>query len=309
MMNNKAYRIFAVLLAAIILAVGIALFTTGSFERQSDITADDPNADDEPEADDEGAPPTAGPSPDPPEPEPPAGESDTGPPGEGSDENPEENPEPPADDAVYVRAKVDQLQVRKGPGTEHRSLGSLDEGDMVTLLAAEGNWYRTKYRNQIAYISADRRYTERYEIEKNRSEAVERVIRYGYDLLGSPYVYGATRYHDGSGKKLSGFDPAKYDCSSFVQYIFYRGASVLLPMTTRTQIARGRFVPRSAIARGDLLFFTNEQRQDHMGIERVGHVALYLGSNYILHTASDHAVIEQISAKRWSYYIEARRIL
>ena len=180
---------------------------------------------------------------------------------------------------------------------------------MVTLLAAEGNWYRTKYRNQIAYISADRRYTERYEIEKNRSESVERVIRYGYDLLGSPYVYGATRYHDGSGKKLSGFDPAKYDCSSFVQYIFYRGASVLLPMTTRTQIARGRFVPRSAIARGDLLFFTNEQRQDHTGIERVGHVALYLGSNYILHTASDHAVIEQISAKRWSYYIEARRIL
>ena len=160
-MNNKAYRIFAVLLAAIILAVGIALFTTGSFERQSDITADDPNGDDEPEADDEGAPPTAGPSPDPPEPEPPAGESDTGPPGDGS----EENPEPPADDAVYVRAKVDQLQVRKGPGTEHRALGSLDEGDMVTLLAAEGNWYRTKYRNQIAYISADRRYTERYEIE------------------------------------------------------------------------------------------------------------------------------------------------
>ena len=48
MMNNKAYRIFAVLLAAIILAVGIALFTTGSFERQSDITADDPNQDDEP---------------------------------------------------------------------------------------------------------------------------------------------------------------------------------------------------------------------------------------------------------------------
>lgn len=305
MMNNKAYRIFAVLLAAIILAVGIALFTTGSFERQSDITADDPNQDDEPEADDEGAPPTAGPSPDPPEPEPPAGESDTGPPGDGS----EENPEPPADDAVYVRAKVDQLQVRKGPGTEHRSLGSLDEGDMVTLLAAEGNWYRTKYRNQIAYISADRRYTERYEIEKNRSESVERVIRYGYGLLGSPYVYGATRYHDGSGKKLSGFDPAKYDCSSFVQYIFYRGASVLLPMTTRTQIARGRFVPRSAIVRGDLLFFTNEQRQDHTGIERVGHVALYLGSNYILHTASDHAVIEQISAKRWSYYIEARRLL
>ncbi|MDE7208316.1 MAG: C40 family peptidase [Clostridia bacterium] len=44
-------------------------------------------------------------------------------------------------------------------------------------------------------------------------------------------------------------------------------------------------------------------------MERVGHVALYLGDNYILHTASDHAVIEEISAKRWSYFIVAKRFI
>ena len=44
------------------------------------------------------------------------------------------------------------------------------------------------------------------------------------------------------------------------------------------------------------------------GVERIGHVALYLGDNYILHTASDYAVIEQISSTRWGYYIEARRV-
>ena len=37
------------------------------------------------------------------------------------------------------------------------------------------------------------------------------------------------------------------------------------------------------------------------------YIALYLGKNYILHTASDYAKIEQISAQRWKYYLSARR--
>ena len=57
-----------------------------------------------------------------------------------------------------------------------------------------------------------------------------------------------------------------------------------------------------------MIFFTNAQRYNKTGVERIGHVALYLGDNYILHTASDYAVIEQISAQRWRYYIETRRL-
>jgi cell wall-associated NlpC family hydrolase len=58
-----------------------------------------------------------------------------------------------------------------------------------------------------------------------------------------------------------------------------------------------------------LLFFTNDSRKDNKGIERVGHVALYLGDNLILHTASDYAKIEEISTKRWSYFIQAQRMV
>ena len=57
------------------------------------------------------------------------------------------------------------------------------------------------------------------------------------------------------------------------------------------------------------IYFTNEERQYKTGVERVGHVAIYLGDNYILHTASDYARIEKMSQKRWSYYIEARRFV
>ena len=79
-------------------------------------------------------------------------------------------------------------------------------------------------------------------------------------------------------------------------------------MNTRTQVVQGKTVKKSELKRGDLMFFTNEARKDKTGIERVGHVALYLGDNWILHTASDYAKIEQISAKRWSYFIQGQRM-
>ena len=227
---------------------------------------------------------------------------------------PEEDPEDipviePVQNAIYARAKVNGLNLRSGPGSGYASLGYINAGDMVVLLSREGDWYKTQYKNKTAYISASQSYTEAFEIELSDNDAIEKVIQEGLQLLGFPYVYGAIRYHDGSGKKLSNFDPTKYDCSSLMQYIFYHGVGVNLNMTTRTQVKQGAYVPKSDIKRGDLIFFTNSSRYNNTGVERIGHVALYLGENYILHTASDYAVIEEISTQRWKYYIETRRLV
>lgn len=227
---------------------------------------------------------------------------------------PEEDPEDipviePVQNAMYARAKVNGLNLRSGPGSGYASLGYINAGDMVVLLSQEGDWYKTQYKNKTAYISANQSYTEAFEIELSDNAVIEKVIDEGLQLLGFPYIYGAIRYHDGSGKKLSNFDPTKYDCSSLMQYIFYHGAGVNLNMTTRTQVKQGAYVPKSDIKRGDLIFFTNSSRYNNTGVERIGHVALYLGENYILHTASDYAVIEEISTQRWKYYIETRRLV
>jgi peptidoglycan endopeptidase LytE len=101
----------------------------------------------------------------------------------------------------------------------------------------------------------------------------------------------------------------KFDCSSLVQYAYYQGAGELLDVTTRTQVVQGKYVKKSELKRGDCIYFTNESRQYKTGIERVGHVAIYLGDDYILHTASDYARIEKMTAYRWNFYIEARRFL
>ena len=207
--------------------------------------------------------------------------------------------------AEYIRCTGNNVNIRSGAGTSYSILGSAEKGTMYAVIEKKGDWYKTYYRNKVAYINAS--YTTVVSLEKAKNNEVEDVLTEGYKLIGVPYVYGAVRLHDGSGRFLSGFSAQKFDCSSLVQYVFYHGADTLLNTTTRTQVKQGKFVAKKDLQRGDCIFFTNEDRQYNTGIERVGHVAIYLGDNYILHTASDYARIEQLSAKRWSFYIEARR--
>lgn len=218
-----------------------------------------------------------------------------------------ETPIPPVlPKAKYIKCTGGSVNIRAGAGTGFSVIGSAEKGGMYALTGKSGNWYKTYYRGKVAYISAS--YASVFSLEKTENP-VEDVIEEGYKLLGVPYVYGAVRLHDGKGKLLAGFTAQKFDCSSLVQYIFYQGAGKLLGVHTRSQVKQGKYVKKSDLQRGDCIFFTNEERQYHTGIERVGHVALYLGDGYILHTSSDYARIEKMSAKRWGFYIEARRFL
>lgn len=234
---------------------------------------------------------------------------------------PEETPETPEDEepetpeepekeirAQYIYVNYNGLNVRAGAGTGYTSLGTVESDILLKYVGRTGDWYETVFKNRTAYISANEVYTSVTLLDKGETD-VENVIEQGLRMMGVPYVYGAVRLHDGKGNFIKGFTIKQFDCSSLMQYIFYEGAGVLLNTTTRTQVVQGREVPRTEIRRGDLLFFTNASRYHNTGVERIGHVALYLGNNYILHTASDYAKVEQISAKRWSYFVSARRML
>ncbi len=213
---------------------------------------------------------------------------------------------PVIEKAKYILCNANNVNVRSGPGTGYTSLGQIETGVALCHLGKENGWYKTYFQGKTAYVYA--KYTNVLEMD-TADQAIEAVISEGYKVLGTPYVYGATRLHDGTGKMLSGFTASKFDCSSLTQYMYYRGAGILLDVTTRTQVKQGKAVANRAWKRGDLLFFTNESRYNNTGVERIGHVAVYLGDNYILHTSSDYAKIEKMSAKRLSYYLQARRFL
>ena len=209
--------------------------------------------------------------------------------------------------AQYINCTGSNVNLRSGAGTSYSVLGQADLNENYAVLGKTGQWYQIYYKNKPAYLYAG--YGAVFTIEQSKNDKVEQVISEGYKLLGVPYVYGAVRLHDGNGKLLSGFTAQKFDCSSLIQYIFYKGANKLLQVTTRTQVSQGKFVEKSNLQRGDCMFFTNESRQHLSGVERIGHVALYLGDNYILHTASDYARIEKLTNRRWKFYIQSRRYL
>lgn len=215
--------------------------------------------------------------------------------------------QPKVQTAKYIRCTGDNVNIRAGAGTSFTAIGQAEKNTMYAVIGQTGNWYKINYQNKTAYLYSE--YTAVFTLEKSDNAKVERVIEEGYKLLGVPYVYGAVRLHDGKGNFLQGFSVNKFDCSSLVQYAFYKGAGVLLDVTTRTQVVQGKYVKKSELQRGDCIYFTNETRQYKTGVERIGHVAIYLGNDYILHTASDYARIEKMSATRHKFYVETRRFV
>lgn len=220
---------------------------------------------------------------------------------------PEESTPPKPTIREYIRCTGDNVNLRSGAGTSFSVLGQAEEGTIYAIIGKTGNWYKTYYRGKTAYIYAE--YAAVFTLPLSENDAVEEVIEEGYKHIGVPYVYGAVRLHDGNGNLLKGFTAQKFDCSSLVQYVYYQAAGTLLNVTTRTQVTQGKAVKRQDLQRGDCIYFTNESRQHLTGIERIGHVAIYLGNDYILHTASDYARIEKMTASRWKFYVEARRFV
>ncbi len=218
----------------------------------------------------------------------------------------EETPPPVVVKAEYARCTGNGVNLRAGAGTDFAVVGRAEKGTTYAIIGKTGNWYKTYYRGKVAYLSAS--YAAVFALERTE-KVVEQVIDEGYKHLGVPYVYGAVRFHDGTGRLLGGFTAQKFDCSSLMQYIFYQGAGKVIGVHTRAQVKEGKYVHPDDLRRGDCIFFTNEVRQYKTGIERVGHVALYLGDGYILHTSSDYARIEKMTKQRWDFYIEARRFV
>ena len=237
-------------------------------------------------------------------------------PEDGSDDEKDEEETPDNEDTLapavsysyMIKSNTSSLNIRSAPNTGAAVVGKMDKGDMLRFEGESNGWYKTVYKQKTAYVYAGNSYA--YIVKMTQSnEKVESVIAIGETLMGYPYVWGSQRYHWGNGKLNTNFVQGEYDCSALMQYIYYHGANINLDLTTRTQVLQGREVASGDLQRGDLMFFTNSSRYNLSGVERIGHVALYLGDNYILHTASDFAVIEEISSTRWKYFIVAKRLV
>ena len=107
------------------------------------------------------------------------------------------------------------------------------------------------------------------------SRSNDRVIRIAKRYLGRRYVWGAV-------------GPSTFDCSGFTQYVMRKAKGVNLPRVSRKQAYYGKYVSRSHLKPGDLIFFDTSRRRRGY----VNHVGIYIGNNKFIHASSGkHRVV------------------
>jgi cell wall-associated NlpC family hydrolase len=123
--------------------------------------------------------------------------------------------------------------------------------------------------------------------ERSWSEA---VVSTALSLRGAPY-------RDGGG------DPAGFDCSGFVAYVFAQ-QGLFVPRTVADQFAVGVSVDPQTVTSGDLVFFSTVAAGP-------SHVGIAISSDEFVHAPSSAGVVrvEALSAPYWaSRVVGARRV-
>ena len=126
----------------------------------------------------------------------------------------------------------------------------------------------------------------------SRDEAViDKVIRKGINVLGTPYKYGSS----GGGT---------FDCSGFTAFA-YKAAAVDLPHSSSAQADLGKHVSKTELEKGDLIIFNNPANT------KIGHVGIYIGNNNFIHASTNNGVtITSLDSKYYvERYVDARRVL
>lgn len=225
----------------------------------------------------------------------------------------------------YGNVNYTKVNMRTGPGTSYQSTGKSSEGDLAYIIGFNKQWYKVIWGDEICYIRSDyltlkeAPYENRASaksplffrrgastgtpvsvstlknsnnyITGNASSKADRIIATAKKYIGVPYLWG-------------GESPSGFDCSGFVQYVF-KAHGISLNRTCETQYKHGKYVSKSNLKPGDLVFFQNTYKAG------ISHVGIYIGDGKFIHASSSKGVtISNLSSSYYtSHYYGARRIL
>jgi peptidoglycan DL-endopeptidase LytE len=200
-------------------------------------------------------------------------------------------------------------QFRMDKGTKISSTSSLDQGDLVFFGSPGKPTYGGIYIGSGKFVMASKsrdevvtRYISDYKdsfigarrvLSKNDRLRIDLVLK-ARQYLGTPYKFGAK------------FGQTKtFDCSSFMKWIYSR-YDIELPRVSRDQAKAGKYVSKSDLKVGDLVFFTTPRTG-----KKIGHVGMYVGNGQMIHTYGEGGVkYESITNGWWKdHYVTARRVI
>jgi cell wall-associated NlpC family hydrolase len=116
------------------------------------------------------------------------------------------------------------------------------------------------------------------------------VVGTALSLRGAPYRDG-------------GSDPAGFDCSGFVTYVFAQ-QGLALPRTVSEQYDAGREISPDRLEPGDLVFFSTVGRG-------ASHVGIAVSATEFVHAPSSRGVVrvERLTTPYWSSrFVGIRRV-
>ena len=173
------------------------------------------------------------------------------------------------------------LRVRTEPNTDSEILTTMAEGESLEVVEETDGWIKVLLDDEEGYISAD--YAE---VKENLDTAITmtellygegvsdvrvELCQYAKQFIGNPYVWGGTSLTKGA------------DCSGFTLSVFIK-YGITLPHYSVSQSQMGKKVSLSEAKAGDLVFYSNGSR--------VNHVAIYIGNGQVVHASSPRTGIK-----------------
>jgi cell wall-associated NlpC family hydrolase len=188
--------------------------------------------------------------------------------------------------ASQGQAKVtaSSLNVRKSPSTSGAKVGSLSNGQIVTILEKSGTWSKIKTSSGLigwvsnSYLTSNTSQTTQAAPTRGVGRAV--VVELAYKQLGKKYVWGAE-------------GPNSFDCSGLTYYVYKNALGKTIPRTSAAQSKYGQYVPKGELQSGDLVFSGANGKVSHVGI--------YIGNGKMIHSPQTGDVVK-ISEINSGYY-------
>lgn len=198
---------------------------------------------------------------------------------------------------TMARVTTNSLKVRAEANTDSEVITMVPNGEELEVSDVEGDWVRVYLDDQEVFVSA-----EYVEVSAELGTAITMtelfygqgvsdvrvdVCQYAKEFLGNPYVWGGTSLTKGA------------DCSGFVLSVFKK-YGISLPHSSVAQAGSGTAIKVSEAQPGDLIFYGNGKR--------INHVAIYIGGGQVIHASNPKTGI-RISNVSYRSPVKAVRVL
>lgn len=127
--------------------------------------------------------------------------------------------------------------------------------------------------------------------QTSRMIKAKKIVKAAKGYSGIPYVWG-------------GASPGGFDCSGFTSYVYGKNG-ITIPRVSADQFNNGKWVDKSSLLPGDLVFFTTYKAGP-------SHVGIYLGNSQFAHASSSAGKITISDMNNPYYsqrYLGARRVI